>query len=103
MPHSIGSRIKQKAIQVDPEEHLKAIANAETLLQQEPANQMHFLTLLGLQYNNNRFIRRDNVPKYAWYLGYLNARELYPDLTPRTFKDFAIALLAGQEKCPYAV
>ncbi|KAG7125611.1 pinoresinol-lariciresinol reductase 3 like protein [Verticillium longisporum] len=39
------------------------------------------------QYFYTLAVRGDNTPENAKYLGYLDARELYPDLQPRSWKD----------------
>lgn len=37
----------------------------------------------------------DNTLEHAKYLGYLDAKELYPDLKPREFKDYVQAVVDG--------
>ncbi|KAF8858696.1 NAD(P)-binding protein [Acephala macrosclerotiorum] len=54
------------------------------------------------QYSYSKYVRKDNTPENAKYLGYLDARELYPDLKPRSFKDFVGDLLDGKVQRPYA-
>ena len=49
----------------------------------------------------SKYVRGDNNPEYAKYLGYLDARELYPDFTPVSFKEFLEDVLAGGMKRPY--
>jgi len=39
------------------------------------------------------YVRGDNDPVYAKYLGYLDARALYPEFAPRTFEAYAKELL----------
>ncbi|KAJ5738144.1 Isoflavone reductase family protein [Penicillium malachiteum] len=86
---------------VDPAAHLKAIDEAERKYRAHPEDEMNLWMLIGPQYNSNRFIRADNTPENAWYSGYLDARQLYPDFRPRTFEEFATTLVAGKEKNPY--
>jgi hypothetical protein len=46
-------------------------------------------------------VRGDNTPANAAYLGYLNARELYPEFKPKGFEEFARELLDGKLSKPY--
>ncbi|KAJ7079438.1 hypothetical protein B0H15DRAFT_940776 [Mycena belliarum] len=52
-------------------------------------------------YLYSKYVRGDNTPAYAAYLGYLDAKELYPDFRPRSFKDFMGDLLDGKAAKPY--
>lgn len=54
------------------------------------------------QYAYSKYVRKDNTPENAKYLGYLDARELYPDLKPKSFRDFVGDLLDGKVQRPYA-
>ncbi|KAJ8071882.1 hypothetical protein OCU04_002190 [Sclerotinia nivalis] len=58
--------------------------------------------VMSAQYSYSKYVRGDNTPEYAKYLGYLDARELYPDLKPTTFKEFVVDLLDGKVPRPYA-
>lgn len=44
----------------------------------------------------------DNQPEYAKYLGYLDARELYPEFRPKSLRDFVVELLSGDVQRPYS-
>ena len=57
---------------------------------------------MSAQYSYSKYVRGDNTPEYAKYLGYLDARELYPDFKPTTFKEFVVELLDGKVPRPYA-
>ncbi|KAK3078152.1 hypothetical protein LTS18_008318, partial [Coniosporium uncinatum] len=46
------------------------------------------------QYNYSKYVRLDNTPEFAEYLGYLDARKLYSDFQPRTFGEYVEELLA---------
>ena len=52
-------------------------------------------------YNVSKYIRQDDTPENAKYLGYLDARELYPDVKTISFAEFMVHLLADQTKRPY--
>jgi hypothetical protein len=54
------------------------------------------------QYIVSKHIRKDNTPKMARYLGYINTRELYPDFARISFSQYIDELLAGKGKRPYA-
>ncbi len=60
-----------------------------------------FIKLIGAQYKYLLGIRGDNTPEYAKYLGYLDARELYPDFKPVKFVDFVKSALQGTSKKIY--
>ncbi|KAK7455636.1 isoflavone reductase [Colletotrichum acutatum] len=45
------------------------------------------------EYRNLLGIRGENTPEYARYLGYLDARELYPDVELTSFKDYVRGIL----------
>lgn len=53
------------------------------------------LQLFGGQYQYSWGIRGDNTLEHAKYLGYLDAKELYPDLKPREFQDYVQAVVDG--------
>ncbi|KAJ6479676.1 hypothetical protein C8R45DRAFT_1063245 [Mycena sanguinolenta] len=53
-------------------------------------------------YEYSKYVRGDNTPGYASYLGYLNAKELYPDFKPKGFQGFLQELLDGKVARPYA-
>lgn len=58
--------------------------------------------LIMVQYAHSTYVRQDNQPKVAKQLGYLDARELYPDLKPISFREFLAELLDGKIEKPYA-
>lgn len=51
----------------------------------------------GLQYTHSKHIRGDNTMENAKYLGYLDARELYPDFKPITFEECVKETIAGSQ------
>ena len=53
-------------------------------------------------YSYSKFVREDNCPVNAKYLGYLDTRELYPDFKPINFEQFVREVLQGEAKKPYA-
>jgi len=77
------------------------IEQAKTLFAKEPDNVRNLVVLHTSQYARSKYIRMDNRPEYAKYLGYLDARELYPDFKPKSLKEFVTDLLDGKVKRPY--
>jgi hypothetical protein len=59
------------------------------------------LELAMSQYRYSRCVRGDNTPKSAHYLGYLDGKELYPDLVCKTLRDFVREVVGG--KCDHRV
>ncbi|KAJ3544522.1 hypothetical protein NM208_g3012 [Fusarium decemcellulare] len=60
--------------------------------------------LLGLstaQYFNSIWLRGDNLPESASYLGYLDGKELYPDFKFVSYSEYAKELVAGKAKGVY--
>lgn len=51
------------------------------------------MTVVSLEYSYSMFVRGDNTPQYATYLGYLDFGKLYPDFIARSFETFAKELL----------
>ena len=62
---------------------------------------MKWMTVFVLEYEVSKYVREDNTPENAKYLGYLDAKELYPDFKPVSFKSFLTELFAGQGVKPY--
>ena len=58
-------------------------------------------TVAVLSYSYSKFVREDNCPANAKYLGYLDTRELYPDFKPISFEQFTREVLHGEAKKPY--
>jgi hypothetical protein len=56
-------------------------------------------TLNGLyivEYYLSKYIRGDNTPEIAKYLGYLDARTLYPEFKPMSMSQYIDEVLAGK-------
>ncbi|KAH7000339.1 hypothetical protein EDB80DRAFT_109974 [Ilyonectria destructans] len=68
-------------------------------------NEESLPNLLGLavvQYANSVWLRGDNLPESAEYLGYLSGKELYPDVETIKFEQYVAEVLAGNGKATYA-
>ncbi|VUC26703.1 unnamed protein product [Clonostachys rosea] len=61
----------------------------------------NFLGLAINQYANTVWLRGDNLPKTADYLGYLDGKDLYPDVSYRNFETFVKEGLEGKGKKTY--
>jgi hypothetical protein len=64
---------------------------------------MHRRILYTLEYMYSKYVRGENTPEFAEYLGYLSAEELYPDFKPIAFREFLEELLDGKAHRPYPV
>lgn len=74
---------------------------AEVKMKEDPFNKANQHALYTTQYHYSKYYRRDNTSENAKYLGYLDAKELYPEFTPRSFQAFARELVNGQARRPY--
>ncbi|KAI9929744.1 hypothetical protein ASPWEDRAFT_41037 [Aspergillus wentii DTO 134E9] len=77
------------------------VEDAVSDLAQNPDDLTKRMAVWIAQYNHSKYVRKDNRPDYAKYLGYLDARELYPDLVPVSFRDYFLEVLDGKGKRPY--
>ncbi|KAF4996922.1 hypothetical protein FDECE_12245 [Fusarium decemcellulare] len=74
---------------------------AETEASQAGPDSPEFYKLAQWQYWNSWGIRGDNTPEYAKYLGYLVAKDLYPDLEGRSLESFIQEVLEGKGRKVY--
>jgi hypothetical protein len=84
------------AIQVPPEELLPLLETARASFGYDFSNMKQVFTIVSLEYAYSKFVRGDNSPEYAKYLGYLDASDLYPDFVPKSFEAYAKELLGGK-------
>ncbi|KAH9858863.1 NAD-P-binding protein [Lenzites betulinus] len=94
--HEIGEResgeaeaLKAKRIYVSAEKILEIAAEGIAEVAQDPANFFAHAKQSWNQYMNSVQTLGENTLENAKRLGYLDARELYPDLPKRTIEDFA--------------
>ncbi|CZR61486.1 related to isoflavone reductase family protein [Phialocephala subalpina] len=87
---------KLERVLVPPELLLTLRDEARAFFQYDFSNMKEAIKVIGLEYAYSKFVRNDNCPDYAKYLGYLDARDLYPEFVPRTFEDFVRELLEGK-------
>lgn len=60
-----------------------------------------FYKLAIFQYWNTWGLRGDNTPEYARYLGYLVAKDLYPDLKGKSYERYCREALDGKAYAVY--
>ncbi|KAJ7286373.1 hypothetical protein C8J57DRAFT_1446898 [Mycena rebaudengoi] len=89
-----GEVIERKYVSVD--EVIASRARATAAQKAEPDNFITYVMKAGGDYTYSKYVRADNTPEYAAYLGYLDVRDLYPDFTPRSFRQFVGELLEGK-------
>jgi len=69
----------------------------------DPEKTENVINLFIHQYHWAKFVRGDNTPEHAAYLGYLNTRDLYPDFKHISFQSFVKdELMQGKAHMPYA-
>jgi hypothetical protein len=88
-------------LQVSNEECIANVEAAKSAVAKDPTDLMANLKLIEWQYVVSKYVRKDNTPEMAKYLGYLDAKELYPDFKPITFAKYLDELLAGKGQKPY--
>ncbi|KAF2175240.1 NAD(P)-binding protein [Zopfia rhizophila CBS 207.26] len=86
---------------ISEEELLKRREKARAEYVADPTNLATRMMRSITEYSVAKYIRRDNTPENGKYLGYLDARRLYPDFKPIRFVDFVDELLAGKAQRPY--
>jgi hypothetical protein len=88
-------------VQVSAQEIERQTAENRKLLAAEPENMQYLNAVFISEYEISKYVRMDNRPEYAKYLGYLDARELYPEFEPKTLREFVGEMLEGKVKRPY--
>ncbi|KAF7330996.1 Glycoside hydrolase [Mycena venus] len=97
-----GEKIERKfvSLSLPTRSRLHAQKNA-AVLKADPNNRLARIGVFREDYHYSKYVRGDNTPKYATYLGYFDARALYPDFKPKEFRAFARELLDGKIEQPY--
>ncbi|KAE8391828.1 hypothetical protein BDV23DRAFT_152680 [Aspergillus alliaceus] len=99
MEEMSGERIKRTYMSAETIE--AAIAKIKGNIEKDPESLAIRFALFTFQYFFSKYVRGDNRPEYAKYLGYLDARELYPDFQPRSFRSFLREALDGKAERVY--
>ncbi|KAL2694915.1 hypothetical protein Neosp_001504 [[Neocosmospora] mangrovei] len=92
-----GETIERKYM---PEDEIKAKAAAAQQSNTIPGS-LENVSESQFQYWNTWGLRGDNTPEFAKYLGYLLAKDLYPDLEGRTLEAYVKDALDGKEKAAW--
>ncbi|KAF4767107.1 hypothetical protein HAV15_009814 [Penicillium sp. str.  len=93
---------KLESTPMSNEEIEDGVAQAQAAFSQDPQDPMKRMFLYLSEYKHSKYVRKDNTPAYAEYLGYLNARSLYPEFTPLSFRDFFAEVLDGKGRKVYS-
>jgi hypothetical protein len=74
---------------------------ARAIAAHNPSDPRLRFAAIAAEYLVCKYVRQDNTPENAMYLGYLDSKVLYPDLVLLTFSAFLDELLAGKSKQLY--
>ena len=66
-----------------------------------PTEERNRFLLAAAQYAITKYVRGDNIPENAEYLGYVDAKKLLPDFKFKTYAEFVDDLMAGTVSRPY--
>jgi hypothetical protein len=91
-----------RKVQVSEFDIRKSLAQAQALLAADPKSMSGLIGRSTCEYRISKFIRGDNTRQNGKYLGYLDARELYPEFVPISFENFLEELIAGEVEMPYS-
>ncbi|KAF9886755.1 hypothetical protein FE257_011132 [Aspergillus nanangensis] len=94
-----GEEIERE--QESAQEIEERLAKASSAVAENSTDPMNRIMLYMAQYDYSKYVRGDNQPAYAKFLGYLDARELYPDLKPISFRECFAEVLDGKGRLPY--
>ncbi|KAL3440597.1 hypothetical protein BJX65DRAFT_290179 [Aspergillus insuetus] len=94
-----GEKVETKHASHD--ELIAKMHAARANLKANPSDNMARVAVWSAEYDVSKYVRRDNTPENARYLGYLDTKELYPDFRPITFTTFIDELLAGKAQKLY--
>ncbi|KAF4905513.1 Isoflavone reductase-like protein [Colletotrichum viniferum] len=92
-----GEKVKRNHRSVEAIKAGAAQMEASNLGPESP----EFYELIRFQYWHSWAIRGDNTPEYAKYLGYLNTKDLYPDIGFIPFQEYVQEVLDGKGKGVY--
>ncbi|RPD57587.1 NAD-P-binding protein [Lentinus tigrinus ALCF2SS1-7] len=94
--HEIGARVsgdgdalRSKRIQLSEDDIKKQIADGRVLYDKNPTDYMSTVPLIWAQYMYSMHFLQENTLKNAKRLGYLDARELYPDIPTQSLEEYA--------------
>lgn len=76
---------------------VQRLKKAREISAADPRDTKKQLEVIAIEYIHSKYVRGDNSPAYAKYLGYLDSRELYPGVKTRSFRDYVADALGGKE------
>lgn len=80
------------------EEGVELLEHASSKMRENPNEFKNMFALAMAQYFMSWGIRGDNTPEYARYLGYLDCKELYPEIEFNPFEKYVQSALDGTAK-----
>ncbi|KAF8861317.1 isoflavone reductase family protein [Acephala macrosclerotiorum] len=89
-----GEKIER--VSVPPSDLLTLLNKARASFNNNFSDMKQTIRLISLEYEYSKFVRGDNSPEYAKYLGYLDARDLYPEFVLASFEEYVRELLEGR-------
>ncbi|KAI9172255.1 isoflavone reductase family protein [Paramyrothecium foliicola] len=92
---------KPQAIPIEVNEIYRRYQEASSAYESEPGNIIRWFQRSLAEYSVAKYIRKDNTPENAEYLGYISGRSLYPDFEFISFDQFVDDLMAGAIERPY--
>jgi len=95
-----GEKIPKEYLSKEKAE--ETIAALKKAIAENPSDFSLKIKLINMSYKYNWGIRGDNTPNYAKYLGYLDAKELYPDVQCDSLREFTKEVFEGSKSAtPY--
>ena len=79
------------------EDLLAAIAAGEEQIKKNPADFGGHVAVSWTEYQISMFVLQENTLENAKKLGYLDVRELYPDIVPRSLERYAEQLYSLED------
>ncbi|KAF5657627.1 isoflavone reductase family [Fusarium heterosporum] len=99
---AVAEEVKAVTGKEEPRDSLSAaelearIAELNSLIAFDPTDIGLFVQLSMYQYGYTNYVRGDNTPEHAKYLGYLDAKALYPDVKCKSLREFIQEVVAGK-------
>lgn len=100
-PNDVYALLEQLSNETIPRTYIseqqlrEQISKAEEAIEKNPSSLKAGLMKVSAEYQISWGVRGDNTPEYAKFLGYLDSKELYPDLEFRSFRSFLEEVLKG--------
>ncbi|KAF5647854.1 isoflavone reductase P3 [Fusarium tjaetaba] len=91
---AMGKEIPRNSVSIPDLE--ARIAELQGPVTRNPTDVGLLLELAMSQYRHTRYVRGDNTPEHAQYLGYLDGKSLYSDLNCKSVRDFIREVVSGE-------